>query len=111
MWGRCVLRSGIIILLRASIQLLTQRPEAETLLGRNGEVARFLHRRIIGDIKIDKKSTYSIQSITTYDANAKEVTEQTNAIIYFFDYRKNKESKVEKKAVVVSIKVANGIKK
>ena len=30
MWGRCVLRSGIIILLQASIQLLTQTVNSYT---------------------------------------------------------------------------------
>ncbi len=68
-----------------------------------GESARLTREEIRGDFKEDVKGNYKISSIATYDADSKEVKEVKEGLIYFYDYKKDKNSKTEKKAVVIQV--------
>jgi len=76
-----------------------------------GERAKYTRVEMRGDIKTSATDNYYISSIDSYDANSKEVKEAKDAIIYYYDYKKDRKSKVEKKAVVLSVHYANKEKK
>ena len=76
----------------------------------DGESVKYTSVKVLTPIKEDKKATYAVETVGTFDADSKEVKEATEGSIYFFDYKKDKNSEVEKKAVIIKISVVNGEK-
>ena len=88
-------------------EYLNKNPETMS----QGEKVVVTDRKIVGDIKLDSDDTYYLSTVGTYDANSKEITELKEGIVYFFDYKKDAKSKVEKKAVLMKVTYANKEKK
>ena len=75
-----------------------------------GEIIKVTGIKVLSKVKIDSKDFYTVD-MNTYDANSKEVKEAKTGTIFFFDYQKDKNSKVEKKAIIQTINFVNAEKK
>jgi hypothetical protein len=76
-----------------------------------GERVKFTGRKVLSDFKLDSKDTYVVSTVGVYNADSEEVKNQKTGIIYFFDFQKDKNSKIEKKAVIINVSYANKEKK
>ena len=76
----------------------------------SGESVVLTGTKVLSELKLDSKDSYTVD-MQVYDADAKEVKEAKRGTIFYYDYKKDKDSKVEKKAVIQTINFTNAEKK